>query len=336
VKTLTHALIVIAALVCASAPGAAASGGQNPGARDPNPLVGQSWWDQHTKWNETWKGYRKALHGGRGEHAAKILRLARTPQFRWWGQWERPIVSKLRGTFALMDEQAPGLVPLMAVHGLDHSACGPGFTAGGPAADDRYRRWILGVAEGIGDREAVIAYEPDSLGTIECLTSNRRGARMRLLAYGVKVLSELPNVTVYIDAGAPDWQGVPTIARKLKAVGVGRVRGFMLNATHQATTRSNIRYGLSLSRRLGGKHFIVNTSHNGNGPDTRLSYGSRWCNPPNEAAGALPTTHTANSMVDAYLWVERPGFSNGTCNGGPTTGHWWEERAVQMVDRARW
>jgi endoglucanase len=40
--------------------------------------------------------------------------------------------------------------------------------------------------------------------------------------------------------------------------------------------------------------------------------------------------------VDAYLWVERPGFSNGTCNGGPQTGAWWERRAVQMVDRAPW
>jgi endoglucanase len=336
VKTLTHALIVIAALVCASAPGAAASGGQNPGARDPNPLVGQAWWDQHTKWNETWNGYRRALQAGRREHAAKILRLARTPQFRWWGQWERPIVSKLRGTFDLMDGEGPGLVPLIAVYGLEHSGCGGGFTGGGPIADARYRSWVRGVASGIGDREAVIAYEPDSLGTVECVTRSRRAARLRLLAYGVEVLSRLPNVTVYIDAGAPDWQDVPTIARKLRAVGVSRVRGFMLNATHQATTRRSIRYGLSLSGRIGGKHFIVNTSHNGNGPDTRLSYGSRWCNPPNAAAGALPTTNTASSRVDAYLWVERPGFSNGTCNGGPPTGHWWEQRAVQMVERARW
>lgn len=50
--------------------------------------------------------------------------------------------------------------------------------------------------------------------------------------------------------------------------------------------------------------FIINTSHNGNGP--RYSGGHTiWCNPPNAAAGALPTTRTADPKVDAYVWVER-------------------------------
>jgi len=329
-------LLLAAAALCVIAHPGLASGGQNPRASDPNPLVGQRWWDQNTKWNLTWRGYRTALRAGRTANASKILRLAQTPQFRWWGRWEHPITSKLTRTFALMDQEAPGLVPLIAVRALDHSGCGGGFSAGGAAGDAAYRRWVLGFARGIGDREAVIAYEPDALGTLRCLRKSRRGARMRLIAYGVEVLSKLPNTTVYIDAEASDWEDASTVARKLKAVGVARVRGFALNVTHQATTRSNIRFGLAVSKRIGGKHFIINTSHNGNGPDKRLPYGKRWCNPPNAAAGALPTTTTANPKVDAYLWVERPGFSNGTCNGGPKAGAWWERRAVQMVDRARW
>jgi cellulase/cellobiase CelA1 len=37
------------------------------------------------------------------------------------------------------------------------------------------------------------------------------------------------------------------------------------------------------------------------------------------------------------MWVERPGFSNGACNGGPAkAGAWWEKRAIQMVERAKW
>ena len=56
------------------------------------------------------------------------------------------------------------------------------------------------------------------------------------------------------------------MAPKLRAIGIHRVRGFMLNATHMDWTAKNIRYGRRLSRRVGGKPFIVNTSHNGNGP----------------------------------------------------------------------
>jgi endoglucanase len=332
-KALLAAILLATAApgVAFAAPSAKASGDQNPGANAPNPLVGQEWWDQDTQWNPTWNGYRSLLRRGRKADAAKVLRLAQTPQFRWFGMWEQPVVYKLEGIF----EQAGDEVPLLAVFGDKHT-CGAGFTGGGAAQDARYRRWIDTVARGIGRHEVVIAFEPDSLGLVECLVPSRRAARLRTLGYGVRVLSKLPNATVYVEAGAPDWQDVSTMARKLKAVGVSRVRGFMLNATHQTTTAANVSYGLKLSRKLGGKHFIVNTSHNGNGPLYRAGH-TIWCNPPNAAAGALPTTHTANEKVDAYLWVERPGYSNGACNGGPAkVGGWWEKRAIQMVERAKW
>ena len=37
------------------------------------------------------------------------------------------------------------------------------------AQNARYKRWIDQVVRGIGDNELVIAFEPDSLGLIECL-----------------------------------------------------------------------------------------------------------------------------------------------------------------------
>jgi endoglucanase len=320
--------------VLAFAASASAGGGQNPSAGAPNPLVGQTWWDQNTKWNPTWNGYRSLMRRGRRGDAAKVLRLAETPQFKWFGMWEQPVIGKLRGMF----EQAGDSVPLLAVFGDEHQGCGsPGTnTSGGLGQNARYRTWIDQVARGIGSNEVVIAFEPDSLGLIECLRPSLRAPRLRALAYGVKALSKLPNATVYVEAGAPDWQDVPTMARKLRAVGLNRVRGFMLNATHHVTTAKNLRYGAKLSRAVGGKHFIVNTSHNGNGPLYRNGH-TIWCNPPNAAAGPLPTTDTGHPKADAYMWIERPGFSNGSCNGGPArVGAWWEQRAIQMVERAQW
>ena len=56
------------------------------------------------------------------------------------------------------------------------------------------------------------------------------------------------------------------MAKTLRAVGIAKVRGFMLNATHYDWTRNNIKYGLELSRLIGGKHFVINTAENGRGP----------------------------------------------------------------------
>jgi endoglucanase len=41
-------------------------------------------------------------------------------------------------------------------------------------------------------------------------------------------------------------------------------------------------------------------------------------------------------IIFLCMWIERPGFSNGTCNGGPKTGAWWKERALLLARRAKW
>jgi endoglucanase len=114
------------------------------------------------------------------------------------------------------------------------------------------------------------------------------------------------------------------------------VRGFMLNVTHYDWTRANIRHGLAISRRVGGKPFVINSATNGRGPvHWRNAAGRRqnvWCHPLKRGLGPPPTTATHHPKVDAYLWINRPGYSGGACNGGPLpVGTWWPERALSLA-----
>ena len=131
-------------------------------------------------------------------------------------------------------------------------------------------------------------------------------------------LTRLPNTTVYIEAGASDWEPARRMARKLRRAGVGMARGFMLNATHTDWTLANVRYGRQLSRLVGGKHFIINTAQNGRGP-VHYREGRRrihvWCNPGLRGLGPPPSTSTSHRKVDAYLWVNRPGFVQSCSHG---------------------
>jgi endoglucanase len=186
----------------------------------------------------------------------------------------------------------------------------------------------------------VIGFEPDSLGTVDCLAGSRRMARLNLLRYGVDVLSKLPNATIYLEGGASDWEKASRTAKQLRYIGIRKVRGFMLNATHFDWTASNIKHGLKISRLTGGKHFIISTSWNGRGPvHFRKRYSKdSWrtinvhCHPQYRGAGPDPTTDTANPKVDAYMWIGRIGYSSGSCNGGPLPiGSWWPERALMFA-----
>lgn len=314
----------------------------------PNPLLGQTWWVDH-QWSVSWQDVLRLRHEGHPGEASLIDKIAEQPQFVWYGKWAGSAspANRLRNDLSRFAQQSPGSVPLLVTKRHESARCGHGYDGGGARADAEFIKWIRGFADAVGQRRVVIVYEPDALGTLQCLARNRRGARLRTLAKGVDVLSSLPNATVYLDAGASDWEGPATTARNLRAIGVAKVRGFALNATHQDWTSNNIAYGRQVSRMVGGKHFVVNTSHNGNGPLHHKVWISRarhvwrventWCNPPNSVVGARPTTATGDALVDAYLWIERPGYSNGPCNGGPAkVGAWWRAKALRMARGAHW
>jgi len=113
----------------------------------------------------------------------------------------------------------------------------------------------------------------------------------------------------------------------------------MLNVTHFDWTAANVRYGKEVSRLVGGKHFIISTNHSGRGPvhyrkriDDRKRRVVVNCHPHRRGLGPNPTTNTANRLVDAYMWISRPGYSRGACNGGPLKeGDWWLERALELA-----
>jgi cellulose 1,4-beta-cellobiosidase len=54
---------------------------------------------------------------------------------------------------------------------------------------------------------------------------------------------------------------------------------------------------------------IIDTSRNG--VDNGRQDCANWCNPRDMGAGAIPTTSTGNSLVDAFFWLKTPGESDG-------------------------
>jgi endoglucanase len=317
------------------------SAGVDPRGVDPaspNPLTALRFFVDTR--NPAWQQYRWYRSRGRKWAADMMWRVAREPKFKWFGRWSRPVGAAV-GQF-IATAQHRGEVPLMTVMRHQGRGCSSAYTAGGAREDARTRSWYRNFARAVGQARVVIAFEPDSLGTIDCLTRSRRRARLKLLAYGVDLLSKLPNATIYLEGGASDWEPAERTARQLRSIGISKVRGFMLNVTHYDWTLDNIRHGLRISRLTRGKHFIISTAFNGRGPVRYRKYSGPhrwrtvnvWCHPLKRGLGPAPTTVTAHPKVDAYMWVGRPGYSGGSCNGGPLpVGSWWPQRALML---ARW
>jgi endoglucanase len=328
---------------------AAPGNGADPRGVSPssaNPLAGLQFFTNPIG-DDAYADMRRYERAGEKGKAALMTRIASQPRGSWFGKFTSPnFFDKVRNYLNCAQWLQPGSVPIMVVLRAQAQQCNPNYTAGGVAEDNATKRWYDDFVRAVGNARVVIAFEPDSIGTIDCLARSRRQARREVLRYGVNALSKLPNATVYIEATASDWESSKTVAKTLKYLGVSKVRGFMLNVTHFDWTANNVKFGREVSRKIGGKPFVVSTSYNGRGPVHFKKWINRsrgqwrrinvFCNPRYRGLGPAPTGTTGLAKVDAFLWLNRPGISGaGGCNGAPPkAGTWWPARALMYAQYA--
>ncbi|MFE6332665.1 glycoside hydrolase family 6 protein [Streptomyces sp. NPDC057798] len=269
--------------------------------------------------------YEKA---GKKADAEQIRKIAEQPTGEWIGP-ETP-EEDARGYTEAADEA--DRTALLVLYNIPHRDCGQ-YSQGGAADGNAYRDWIDGVAKGIGDRSATVVLEPDAvLHLVDgCTPDEFHEERYDLLKGAIEKLKSLKNTKVYLDAGNAGWGNPDQIFEPLKWAGIDKADGFSVNVSNFYTTEDSIAYGKTLSAKVGNKPFVIDTSRNGNGPYEEGDPAERWCNPPGRALGETPTTKTADPLVDAFVWVKRPGESDGECKGGPKAGEWWPEYALGLA-----
>ncbi len=250
--------------------------------------------------------------------------LAAQPTATWFGDWN----SNIQGDVGRLVNaaKAASKTPILVAYNIPDRDCG-GYSAGGTS---NYLSWISAFARGINGNPAVVILEPDALSEISCLSSSDQATRLSLLSQAVSILKQGSQTKVYIDAGHANWIDAATMAQELQKAGIAQADGFSLNISNFDYTSNELAYGTAVSKLVNNKHFVIDTSRNGNGMDANNS----WCNPSGRAVGPAPTTNTGSSLADAYLWIKVPGESDGTCNGGPAAGSWWASYALQLVQNA--
>jgi endoglucanase len=97
-------------------------------------------------------------------------------------------------------------------------------------------------------------------------------------------------------------------------------------------------YAQNMGGAVAATHFVIDTSRNGDGPNSMSAYtnapydqpasvistlaSGNWCNPPDSGLGLKPTASTGVPLLDAYLWVKTPGQSDGQCDSDGGVRAW--------------
>ncbi|MEV7614885.1 glycoside hydrolase family 6 protein [Streptomyces sp. NPDC089799] len=270
---------------------------------------------------------------GRNGDAQVLRRISDRPAALWAAAGDPgPEVRR-----AARGATAAGQTLLVTAHNLPHRDCG-GRSAGGGARDARaYRAWITALATAIGRTRTLVVLEPGAVARIAagCAPADRHEEQLGLLSGAVQRLKQNPGTRVYLDAGDPARPpAAEAVAGLLRKAGLEHADGFALNTGGFASDATALAYGARLSGLTDGRHFVVDTGRNGEGPLPGDPDASS-CNPPGRALGTPPTDRTGDPLADAYLWVKPPGESDGTCRGGPEAGRWWPDYALGLARRAK-
>ncbi|MFB9318907.1 glycoside hydrolase family 6 protein [Cryptosporangium minutisporangium] len=260
-----------------------------------------------------------------GDPRASVIRerIAEQPQAHWLAA-NNPgdVESDVRGYTSRA--HARGKVPVLVAYNMTNRDCG-GASAGGADSADAYRNWISNFASGLGSGTSIIILEPDALGHLTtCLSEGQQEERLDLLEYAGKVIKQSsPKARVFYDIGHSAWINASEAASRAKRAGATQYGdGVALNTSNYNTSSSEVSYGKRVLAALGGGQMVVDTSRNGAGPA-----GGEWCDPAGRKLGRYPTTATGDPKVAAYLWVKRPGESDG-CSG--SAGQFIPETAYDL------
>lgn len=262
------------------------------------------------------------------QNDGRVAAISGQPYAVWIGGWSGdPAQAAKKHTDAAVSQ---GKIPTFVLYNIPLRDCGL-YSAGGLKNFTEYKNWVNGVATGIGQREAIVIIEPDALAGIDCLTAAQKTDRINGLKDAVTTLTTNTKAYVYLDAGNVSWIPAAEMANRLRSAGVDKARGFAVNVSNFYKISENVTYGTAVSKNIGNKTFVIDTSRNGQGVYTNPSDSEAWCNPPGRGLGVKPTTTTNQTLVDAYLWVKTPGESDGDCKGAPAAGQWFESYAQELV-----
>ncbi|KAL3662299.1 hypothetical protein V7S43_012626 [Phytophthora oleae] len=224
----------------------------------------------------------------------------------------------------------------IVVYGIPNKDCNAGYSSGGTVSNTAdYKTFLSDLTTAVGDRKVLYVVEPDAVGLLaEDGGCGSSAGYLDNLKVAVKALSANANAELYVDVGywtlAYDSQRSKVVTVMKELATSGTLKGIAINTSNYRSTSQISELCTNFQTAMGSKSMtcIADTSRNYVAPTT-----TDWCNVLTAGIGAPPTSETNVSNLDYFMWIKPPGESDGTCNGGPAAGSFFETGFQKLWDQ---
>ncbi|KAI1125849.1 1, 4-beta cellobiohydrolase [Nemania abortiva] len=279
--------------------------------------------------------------------------VAKVPTFMWLDT--RAKVDLMESTLAdIKAANAKGAnnAGIFVVYDLPDRDCSAAASNGeysiannGVALYKQYIDAIVAVLKKYSDTKVILVVEPDSLANLitnlnvaKC--SNAQAAYLECTNYAITSLN-LPNVSMYLDAGHAGWLGWPAnigpaaqlfgqvykdagspaslrgLATNVANYNAWKITGACPSYTQGNSVCDESGYVNNLAPLLKAQgwdaHFITDTGRSGKQPTGQSQWGD-WCNAIGTGFGLRPSASTGDALLDAFVWIKPGGECDGTSN----------------------
>ncbi|KAK6542270.1 hypothetical protein TWF694_006230 [Orbilia ellipsospora] len=213
--------------------------------------------------------------------------------------------------------------------------------------ESQYIDPIVATLKSYSDVPVALIIEPDSManmitnmGVSKC--ANAKTSYETCVNYALKALN-LPNVSMYLDAGHAGWlgwpanltpaasyyvtlwknAGMPTALRGL-ATNTANYNAWSVSTCPSYTQQLAALNGICDEKRYinafapllqqngwTNVKFVTDQGRSGKQPTGQLEWGD-WCNQMGTGFGTRPSTNTGDALLDAFVWIKPGGECDGT------------------------
>jgi cellulase/cellobiase CelA1 len=225
----------------------------------------------------------------------------------------------------------------IVVYGIPSKDCNAGYSSGGTVSNTAdYKTFLSDLTTAVGDRKVLYVVEPDAVGLLaEDGGCGSSAGYLDNLKVAVEALSANANAELYVDVGY--WtleydsqrSKVVTIMKELATSGT--LKGITINTSNYRSNDQCAELCTNFQTAMGSTNMscVVDTSRNYVDQGTNTD----WCNVLTAGIGSPPSSETGVSNLDYFMWVKPPGESDGTCNGGPSAGSFFETGFQKLWDQ---
>ncbi len=268
--------------------------------------------------------------------AEKIEQIASQPQAIWLGEWSGNIKDAASNIAESARQQ--DAVPLVVLYNINDRDNG-GNSSGGAKSESEYLAWIRDFVEGTNGKKFIVVLEPDAIGMSAAKDEASKLARLAFIRKAVEELKKNSNIKIYLAIST--WVAPEEQATRLSAAGYDLANGVAINVSGYDSNQVINDYLASLQSHMSRPlKAIVDTSRNKNGASKTPS--TTWCNYAEAGLGDKPQAITDHPLVQAFVWLKKPGESDGdrqndNCTNIDTVpaGQWSDKIALSLVDKGK-